>query len=110
MSKEETASPTVSTEALFIQCLIDTLERRDVETCDIPGAFMQADMEGKTVHVKLEGVVARIMLSIDDTLYRKYTVQENGRPVIYIELEKALYRTVQAAMLFYKNLTTQLEK
>ena len=34
--KGKTSSPTVSTEALFLSCMIDALERRDVATVDIP--------------------------------------------------------------------------
>jgi hypothetical protein len=48
MTKEDTSSPTVATEALLMTCLIDAIERRDVATLDIPGAFMQSEMEGQT--------------------------------------------------------------
>ena len=47
--------PSVATEALFLTCLIDAINHREVATVDIPGAFMQSDMEGETVHMKLEG-------------------------------------------------------
>jgi hypothetical protein len=57
MTKQETSSPTVATEALMLTCVIDAVERRDVATCDIPGAFMQSDMKGEVV-MKLEGVMA----------------------------------------------------
>ena len=50
--------PTVATEALFLTCLIDATEHRKVATVDIPGSFMQADMEGEIVHMKLEGKIA----------------------------------------------------
>ena len=39
-SKDETSSPTMNVEALFITCLIDAMERREVMTCNIAGAFM----------------------------------------------------------------------
>ena len=45
-TKEETSSPTVSTEALFLTSMIDAMERRCVITMDIAGAFMKADMPG----------------------------------------------------------------
>ena len=32
-------------QALYLSCLIDAKEGRDVATVDIPGAFMQADMD-----------------------------------------------------------------
>ena len=43
-TKEETSSPTVSIDSLFATCIVDAAEDRDVVPCDIPGAFMQADM------------------------------------------------------------------
>jgi hypothetical protein len=33
--------------------MIDAIERRDLATIDIPGAFMQADMDD-VVHMRLE--------------------------------------------------------
>ena len=44
-TKDETSSPTMNVEVLFIMCLIDAMEGREVMTCDIPGAFMQSDMD-----------------------------------------------------------------
>ena len=40
-SKEETYSPTASTESIFITALIDAQDGRDVAIVDIPGAFLQ---------------------------------------------------------------------
>jgi hypothetical protein len=109
MTKEETSSPTVATEALILTCVIDAIEGRDVATCDIPGAFMQSDMKGKVV-MKLEGVMAEVILKIDPRKYTRHVVKENGKDVIYVILKKALYGTLQAALLFWQNLSTQLIK
>ena len=43
ISKEESSSPTVSTYALFISCAMDVMEGRKIVTCNIPGAFLQAN-------------------------------------------------------------------
>ena len=109
MTKQETSAPTVATEALILTCVIDAIEGRDVATCDIPGAFMQSDMKGKVV-MKLEGVMAEVILKIDPNLYTKYIAKENGKDVIYVILQKALYGTLQAALLFWQNLSTQLKE
>ena len=45
----------MATEALFLTCLADAMKHRKVATVDIPGAFIQTDMEVETVHMKLEG-------------------------------------------------------
>jgi hypothetical protein len=89
MSKEETSSPTVATEALILLCVIDAAEGRDVATCNIPRAFMQSDMKGKVV-MKLEGVMAEVFVKIDPKQYTIYVTKENGKDVIYVILAKAL--------------------
>ena len=75
-TKEETSSPTISIEALFLTCLIDTMEQQHVITCDIPRAFMQADMD-ELVHVKLEGEIAELLIKVDVT-YEKFLAYEHG--------------------------------
>ena len=75
---------------------------RCMATCDIPGAFMHADMD-EVVHVKLEGKIAKLLLKVDSA-YNRYLIYEHDRPVIYTELNKALYGTLQAALLFWTNL------
>jgi hypothetical protein len=51
-TQEEASSPTVAIESVMLSCVIDASEGRDVATVDIPGAFMQADMDDD-VHVVL---------------------------------------------------------
>jgi hypothetical protein len=109
MTKEDTSSPTVATEALMLSCMIDATKHRDVATCGIPGAFMQSKMEGKVI-MKLEGVMTEIIQKIDPGQYEKHTVYKRGKPVIYVILLKALYGTLQAALLFWENLSSQLKE
>ena len=106
-TKDETSSPMISIESLFLTCLIDAMEERCVITCDIPGAFMQTDIN-ELIHVKLEGELAKLLVCLDPT-YQKFITYENKKPVIYTELSKALYGTLQAALLFWKDLTKFLE-
>ena len=106
-SKEDARSPTVAIESLMLSCVIDAKENRDVGIIDIPGAFMHADMED-TIYMKMEGKMAELLVRIDPTLYRKYIQMENGKMVLYVELKKALYGTLKAALLFWKLLTSKL--
>ena len=46
--KDAASSPTVAIESVLISCTIDAFENREVAVCDIPGAFMQADMDWST--------------------------------------------------------------
>jgi hypothetical protein len=99
-TKEETSAPTVAVKALMLSSIIDAKERRYVVTADIPGAFMQADMD-EVIHMKLEGPLAKLLTRVDPLLYEKYVVTEKGKPVLYVQLMKALYGTLQAALLFW---------
>jgi Reverse transcriptase (RNA-dependent DNA polymerase) len=105
-TKEETSSPTISIEALFLTCMIDALERRCVVTCDIPGAFMHADID-ELIHIKLEGELADLLIRLDPT-YQQFETMEHGKRVIYAKLNKALYGTLQASLLFWKKFKTFL--
>ena len=43
LSKEDMSSPTVSTKGIMLSCIIDAMEVWEVETADIPGAFLKTD-------------------------------------------------------------------
>ena len=106
-NKEDASAPTVSIEAVMLSATIDAMEGRDVATVDIPGAFMQADID-EVVHVKFEGEIAEMLVKLDPQMYRKYVKDENGKTVLYVELLKALYGTLKAALLFWKLLSSKL--
>ena len=61
---------------------------------DIPEDFIQADMEGEMLHMKMEGRMVDMLENIDPKLYRKYITIEKGRPVFYMDLKKSLYVTL----------------
>jgi Reverse transcriptase (RNA-dependent DNA polymerase) len=103
-TKEETSSPTVSTEAVFLTAVINAQECRQVMTIDIPGAFMHVDID-ELIHVRLEGPMAELLTRVDPDKYRTFMSEENGKQVLYVELQKALYGTLQASLLFWENLT-----
>ena len=62
------------------------MEGRDVVSVDIPGTFMQADMEGPDTYMKLEGKKVHILSKNDPKLYSKFIRKENGRSVMYVKL------------------------
>ena len=59
--KAEAHTPMVSTEAMFLTAMIDTMEGRTVAVVDIPSAFIQADMD-KLVHVHSTGEMVHLLL------------------------------------------------
>ena len=68
---------------------------------------MQGDQD-ETVHMRLEGTLAELLTKCDLKLYRQYVVTENKNPVLYVELIKALYGTLRAALIFWRKLTSKL--
>jgi translation elongation factor EF-G len=87
----------VATEVVFLTAIIDALENHDIAVIDIPGAFMQWDLDDKRIHVRLTRKMVELLLEIDHELYELYLMQERGEMVMYVKLLKALYGTMHAA-------------
>jgi hypothetical protein len=87
-TKQEATSPTVAIESILLSCVIDAEEGRHVATVDIPGAFMQADMD-ETIHMKLEGTMVDLLLNVAPH-FAEYVVTERGRKVLYVLLAKVV--------------------
>ena len=105
--KEEKTFPTVATESVMLTSTSDAKEGRDLATVDIPGAFMHSDQD-KTMHLRLQGTLSDLLVKCDPQLYRKYVVTEGGQRVLYVELIKALYGTLRAALLLWHHLFKKL--
>jgi hypothetical protein len=98
------------TESVMLPCTIDAKEGQDLAVCNIPRAFMQADID-KIIQIWLNGELAELLCKIDSGLYEKYMVREGQqKQVIYLCLSKALYGTLQAALLFGKDLSGALQE
>jgi len=75
---------------------------------DIPGAFLHANMND-CVHMIMEGTIAEHVAKLEPAIYRKYIWHDKkGKPMIYVKLKKALYDTLQAALLFWQLLSNTL--
>jgi hypothetical protein len=110
ISKDESSSPTVSIYALMTSCLMDAIEGRKVATCDIPGAFLQADWPAdRDCFLKFEGAMVSMICDIDPKYKKNIIYGRNGKKYIYAKLTKAVYGTLLGAILFYEKLTKQLE-
>jgi Reverse transcriptase (RNA-dependent DNA polymerase). len=106
-TKEETASPTVSTDAFFLTLIADALERRDVAMADVGGAYLNAEMIDEVImKIKDEDLDLFCQLRPD---YKEYIVQEGKSRVLYVQLNKALYGCVKSALLWYNLFTETLE-
>jgi hypothetical protein len=61
--------------------------------------------------MRLDGILAELMVQVDPKLYRKYiTTNTKGKPVLYVELEKAVYGMMKNALLFYRKLVQILRQ
>ena len=108
IAKEETASPTVTTEANFALAAIAAHERRHVGTMDLPGAFLHADNDSFVI-MKMTGKLAELMVKTAPNIYRKYIIEDStGKPILYVQLQKALYGMLKSALLFYRKLVSDL--
>jgi hypothetical protein len=108
VAKEEAASPTVALESVFVTAAIDTRENREVVTIDIPGGFHHATNDNYVV-MRMNGTLAKLMAKTDPKLYRKYLTDKKGKKVLYVRLQKALYRMMKSALLFYSKLISELK-
>lgn len=109
INKEDASSPTVATESVFITSVIDAFERREVATVDVPGAFMQVDMD-ELVHIVLKGTMAKLLLQVCPETYARFmTTDSRGQIALYLVCNKALYGTMRAALLFWEDLSSKLQ-
>jgi hypothetical protein len=108
VANKEAAAPTVTSEAIFIQSTIYARGNRDVATCDIHGAFLQAN-NPDLVLMRLDGILAELMVRVSPKIYHKFiTINAKGKSVLYVQLEKAVYGMMKSALLFYHKLVTDL--
>jgi hypothetical protein len=82
-------------------CLMDAIEERKVATCDIPGAFLQADWPAdRDCYLKFEGAMVSMICDIDPKYNKNIVYGRNGRKYVYAKLTKAVYGTLLGAILF----------
>jgi hypothetical protein len=105
-TKDETTSPTVSTDALMLSIMIDAYEHRDVVTADVAGAYLHASLDEFTL-LKLEGASVDIMCDVC-VKYKVSVTYENGKKVLCLRLLKALCGCVKSALLWYELFTSTL--
>ena len=60
--------------------------------------------------MRLDGILAEMMVKIAPALYRPFiTTNANGKPILYVNHEKALYGQLKSALLFYRKLVADLK-
>ena len=106
--KSQTASPTVSTDALLVSLIIDAHEQRDVAVADVVAAYLKADMIDYTL-LKFTGESVDIMCRMNSK-YKECVTVESGKKTLYVQLLKALYGCVVSALLWYELFSGHLKE
>jgi hypothetical protein len=108
-TKQQSTSPTMATELVFITPVIDAHKGQDVACFDIPGAFLHANSD-EDITMVLKGRLAELMVQVAPNLYRKYiSVDRKGTAILYVKMQKAMYGLLKGALLFYRKLVEDLE-
>ena len=98
----------MSLDAMLLTCKTDAKEGQYVVMTDIPGTFLHAGVE-QDVHILLEGTISKLIVKLEPSLYRKFVWENTHRkPMLHVKLKKALYETLQAALLFWRLLSNML--
>ena len=109
-TKEEAASPTVATESVLLTEVIDAREGQEVAFTDIPGTYLNAGMDEYVLMV-VRGRLAEMMVITAPEIYRKYIkVNRKGKLILYLRLQKTLYRCLQSSLIFYKRPAEDLQE
>ena len=98
-NREEASYPTVSTEAMMLSCIMDSLEGRDVAMVGILRALLHAEMDD-IVNMQIYGAMAQLLMWVDPGQYEKHVAMEKRKKVFYVRMNKALYGTLKEALLF----------
>jgi hypothetical protein len=102
-NKEDVSSPTPDFYAFKFVAAVIAREGRDAASVDLPGFFLQTDQD-ELILLKVTGAVALLLVESDPSKWRKHLRKENGKWVIYVICKKAIYGTMNAALLAYKKL------
>jgi hypothetical protein len=59
--------------------------------------------------MKIIGVLFDVLVELNPELYGSYVVNEKNRNLLYVQVMRAIYRMLEAALLWYKKLPGELE-
>ena len=90
----------------MLTAIVDAYEKRFVGISDVKGAYLNANFD-EFLLIKFENEQVKIICDINKK-YKKYVLTENGKQVLYLVLNKALYGCVQSSLLWYKMLSSFL--
>ena len=97
-------------EAILITIAIETKERMDAAVMNLPRAILHATNEDDFI-MTMTRKLTELMVMVVPQIYHKYIItNQKGEPMLYMKVQKAMYRMLKSAFLFYKKLTYALEQ
>jgi hypothetical protein len=111
ISKEDASSPTVATESVWLSCIIDAEEERDVAVVYIPNAFVHKRVENEKdmVFIKIRGILVEILVEIAPDVYKSYVSKyKKGMKQFLVQFQNSLYDTLIASLLYYRTFVKSL--
>ena len=87
--------------------MVAAMERRNNATIDLPGHFLQLDMDGLII-LKIQGPLAKLLVEMNPEMWKKHLQYKRGRHVIYVKCKNAIYGTINTVILVYRELVGYL--
>lgn len=97
-------SPTLSINVLKYILVVDAQKKRDIVTEDLPAQFLQTNMD-KEIYLWVSDPLVLLLVERNPERWNTNLRKENRPPVICMRCKKAIYGTLNAAILTYKNIT-----
>jgi hypothetical protein len=112
VTKEESSSPTVSTEAVLLTLIVNACKGRDVAVVDIPNAFIQTKVDDAKDHViiRITGVIVDWPMKVAPKVYALYVAMNSkGVNSLLVECYNAIYGTMVAGLLYFCKFSSSLK-
>jgi len=101
----EKTSPTISLEIVLILLNMAVIERMEIESFDVPGAYLNSSLQPGRFHMmRIAKSIAKILVEVDPRA-RAYLQQDGS---ILVEIRRSLYGLPEAAKLWNDYLTAAL--
>ena len=97
--KSDGSSPTARTDSVIMTGVVDAHERRNIAIIDVENAFLQSENDQRII-MAIRGQTAELLVRLNPDLYRPYIwYTKKGVSMFYVQIEKALYGMLRAALL-----------
>ena len=106
--KSQRSSATYHQDTIMMSLLIDAMEKRCVGTGDVPGTYLHAYIKDFNI-IRFEGKMIDIICKINPE-FDNLVVIENGKKVLYLRLNKALYGCVVSSLVWYELFSKTLKQ